>query len=204
MSQWNSYHFEKQKQLLKPSYTLNFAIDYLHQKKEQLVNYTAYDLGCGIGIDTLYMLKNGMQVISTDIDPAVGIAIEQQVELLKSSGNFIKWQFREQSFENLSLQPAQIINACFSLPFCKSAYFSSCWKTIASSIVPGGIFCGHLFGVNDGWNCDPDMTFHSQKQIAELLKGFDTLLLDEQEYDGNDITGNAKHWHVFHIVAAKH
>ncbi len=204
MNQWHNYHSNKQQQLLKPSYTLNFAVNYLLQKKNPLSNYTAYDLGSGIGIDTLYMLKNGMQVTSIDIDPTVGAAIKQQVQQLKLPDNFVKWQFRELSFEKLSLQPTQIINACFSLPFCKPTYFSSCWSTIKDSLSSGGIFCGHLFGANDDWKYNPDMTFHSREQISELLQGFDIILLDEEEYDKDDITGNSKHWHVFHIVATKH
>jgi hypothetical protein len=47
------------------------------------------------------------------------------------------------------------------------------------------------------------MTFHTREEVVALLDGFDIRRLDEQDEDGEAVSG-PKHWHVFHVVASRH
>jgi len=47
------------------------------------------------------------------------------------------------------------------------------------------------------------MTFVSRDEALVLLQGLDLEMFDEEEADGVTPRGNAKHWHIFHIVARK-
>ena len=47
------------------------------------------------------------------------------------------------------------------------------------------------------------MTFHTRADVEALLEGFEIEHLEEEEDDSVTPRGEAKHWHVFHIVARK-
>ena len=47
------------------------------------------------------------------------------------------------------------------------------------------------------------MTFVSREEALALLQGLDLEMFEEEEADGVTPRGNAKHWHIFHIVARK-
>lgn len=69
------------------------------------------------------------------------------------------------------------------------------------SIVPGGRFSGQLFGDRDGWVGTRELTFQTRAEAEALLEGFELERFDEVEEDGQTATGNAKHWHIFHVIA---
>ena len=47
------------------------------------------------------------------------------------------------------------------------------------------------------------MTFVGRDEALALLDGFELEMFEEEEADGTTPRGNAKHWHIFHIVARK-
>jgi tellurite methyltransferase len=47
------------------------------------------------------------------------------------------------------------------------------------------------------------MTFVDRDEALALLDGFELELFEEEEADSVTPRGNAKHWHIFHIVALK-
>jgi len=47
------------------------------------------------------------------------------------------------------------------------------------------------------------MTFHNRTEVESLLAGFEVERLDEEEDDSVTPRGEAKHWHIFHIVARR-
>jgi tellurite methyltransferase len=49
----------------------------------------------------------------------------------------------------------------------------------------------------------PGMTFVGRDEALALLDGFELEMFEEEEADGVTPRGNAKHWHIFHIVARK-
>lgn len=110
---------------------------------------------------------------------------------------------RLDGFESMALPPASLVNASFALPFCPPEHFRAAWDEILAAIEPGGRFAGQLFGDRDSWAALPDRSHQTREQVQELLGGLKLERFDEEERDGGDCTGAAKHWHVFHIIAQK-
>jgi SAM-dependent methyltransferase len=158
----------------------------------------AVDLGCGTGRDTLELLRRGWRVVAVDAEPAA-------IDALRSHPDAVEHESALETvvaqFDEVALPRAELVNASVALPFCRPPVFGAVWAAVCSSLRPGGRFCGHLFGDRDGWAPAPDMTFHSQTGVEALLDGFEIERLDEVEEDGRTAVGDAKHWHVFHVVA---
>ena len=77
------------------------------------------------------------------------------------------------------------------------------WNKITSSIIIGGIFCGQLFGNEDGWASNQNMTFHNRESLDDLFKDFRIHFLHEENSISNTSSGEEKNWHVFDLVAEK-
>ncbi|MFG0251484.1 MAG: class I SAM-dependent methyltransferase, partial [Phycisphaerales bacterium JB038] len=92
----------------------------------------------------------------------------------------------------------------FSLPFCPESEFEDIWWRLRDSLKPGGVLAFQLFGDRDGWaNCPEhadDACFHSRAQVERFLEGTERLFDDEVEKDGHTALGEAKYWHVFHLI----
>ena len=166
----------------------------------------AIDLGCGEGRDVPPLLAAGYRVLAIDshTEAATRIAERTDIEL----ANRAHLTVQTASFEALTLPPAALINASFSLPFCPPTHFAALWGQIVQSLACGysreggaGYFCGQLFGDDDDWAALPDRTHHTRAQVVDLLSEFDVISLLEERKDGQLFDGAAKHWHVFHIVA---
>ena len=159
----------------------------------------AVDLGCGSGRDTLELLRRGWRVVAVDAEPAA-------IELLlghPDAASRDRLQTVVARVADAEWPEAELVNASFSLPFCRPDEFERTWTRIVASLGPGGCFCGQLFGERDGWAPADDMTFHSRAEVEELVAGLDVERLDELEEDGRTAVGDAKHWHLFHLVARK-
>jgi len=155
----------------------------------------AVDLGCGAGRDTVELLRRGWRVIAIDGD-AGGI------ELLRERvGAEPRLQAEVMRIEDARWPPVELVNAGFSLPFCERAAFPHVWDRIVGSLRPGGRFAGHLLGPHDSWA--ERTTTHARADVEALLAPFAVERLDEVEHDGQTVTGTAKHWHVFHLVAER-
>lgn len=159
----------------------------------------AVDPGCGAGRDALALLAAGWRVYALDADPEALarvralVPVERRDRLTLVLGRF----------EAAALPPSALVNAGFALPFCVPGLFAALWRAISASLRPGGIFCGHLFGVRDTWAVNQGMTFHTRPEVEALLAGWDVLDLQEREYDGLPALGPGKHWHLFHVVARR-
>ncbi len=101
--------------------------------------------------------------------------------------------------EGLSLPPADLVYASFSLPFCDPAEFPTLWATIRQAVVPGGHLAGVLFGDRDEWAGKRPMSFHTMRQVRALLRGYRVELLRESEEEGRSFEG-PKHWHFFDFI----
>jgi tellurite methyltransferase len=77
------------------------------------------------------------------------------------------------------------------------------WERIGARLRPGGRFAGQLYGDRDDWADRPGMTHLDRAEIEALLAGWTVELLDEEESDGVTPRGTPKHWHIFHVVAAR-
>ncbi len=172
----------------------------------------AVDLGCGTGRDTLEALRRGWRVLAID-------AQEEAVERLRQHDDAVVASDRLQAlvadFESARWPAADLVNASYALPFCPPEGFGALWNRIASSLASGGRFSGQLFGDHDewatcpprsdgDWSSPPAMTFHTRTEVDELLHDFEVEQLVEIDEDGATAVGDAKHWHLFHVVARKH
>ncbi|TFD53351.1 class I SAM-dependent methyltransferase [Cryobacterium frigoriphilum] len=171
--------------------------------RDPAVPGTAIDLGCGGGIETRYLLQNGWRVHAIDADPASA----GRVRVGLSDTQLGRLSFRSARFEELADSPeglpaADLVNACFSLPFCAPESFPALWAQICAALRPGAGFSGELFGPHDSWAGRPDMNFHSRAEVDELLGGLHVHSLIEDDRLGFSAFGR-RHWHVFHIVARR-
>ena len=100
----------------------------------------AIDLGCGAGRDTIYLIKNGWNVLAIDKEETKGLIEE------KLNENELKnFRFSLQNFQNVELEKNNLIVSNFSIPFCGKKYFKEFWNKIEESIEKGRIFCWELF-----------------------------------------------------------
>ena len=155
------------------------------------------DLGCGQGRDTFAMLKRGWRVLAIDAEPE---AIER---LRARAGDEPRLETRVASFAEAQWPEADLVNAGYALPFCPPAEFDGLWERLVASVRPGGRFSGQLFGDRDEWAGDDQLTFVSRDRALQLLEPFQLERFDEEDEDGKTALGDAKHWHVFHVVARR-
>ena len=156
----------------------------------------AVDLGCGEGTDALALADRGWSVLAVDNEPA-GLASLRARIPATSEGRI---RIVCATFADISLPPAHLIHAGFSLPFCSPRQFPAEWNQIRRALLPGGIFAGQLFGTHDSWAGDPSMTFQDRSEVNRLLDGLEILELHETERDGEAYSG-PKHWHTYDILA---
>jgi SAM-dependent methyltransferase len=148
------------------------------------------------------MLRRGWTVLAIDREAE---GIERLCMSITDEQMQLRLVTRVIAFEKISdLPECDFVNASFSLPFCAPACFDALWQCVVRSLRPRGRFAGTLFGVHDSWAAtERMMTFHMRRQVDELLQPFLIEDFIEDERDGKTATGEAKHWHVFHIVARK-
>lgn len=97
----------------------------------------AIDLGCGAGRDTIYLIKNGWNVLSIDKEDT-----EQIISSKLDDEEIKRFRFVSQNFENIKLEKTKLLVANFSIPFCKKDYFNKFWNKIVDSIIKERLFCG--------------------------------------------------------------
>lgn len=100
----------------------------------------AVDLGCGTGRDTVYLIKNGWDVLSIDREDTKEIISSKLDEK-----EIKRFRFSIQNFENIELDTNNLLVANFSIPFCDKNYFYDFWNKITNSISKERIFCWKFF-----------------------------------------------------------
>lgn len=162
------------------------------------------DMGCGAGMDSLYFIKAGHDVIAIDREIGVIEALKEQLEEpLKHRLEIIKADFMEQA-----IPCADILYASYSLPFCPPQQFDGFWSKLEKSINPNGIIAATFFGTNDDWFKNSEhITFHERESLVKLFKGYEIKNFYEEEFEDTFVsregTIESKHWHVFEIIAQR-
>ena len=193
---WSEYYANHTES--KPALTLLAGLKYFNRKKLQFPK-KSIDIGCGQGTDVAELLREGWDVIAVDKE-----AEAEQILLNKFSEFHGKKLITQvQKMENIIIPPITLVNASLSLPFCNPNNFPQLWNKITSSIIIGGIFCGQLFGNEDGWASNESMTFHHRKSLDDLFKNFRIHFLHEENSISNTSSGEEKNWHIFDLVAEK-
>lgn len=178
--------------------TLLHALDLFSNDPSDRTRF-AVDLGCGEGRDTAELLRARWRVHAIDGHPDGISRLVHRSDLV--STQHLSMQLA--AFEAVELPRCDLLNASFSLPFCDPSQFDALWDRITDAIEPGGRFSGQLFGNRDSWASIPDRSHHTRDQVEAFLKPFSIEMLKEEEREGQDCSGESKHWHVFHIVARK-
>ena len=157
----------------------------------------AVDLGCGDGRDVIEMLRRGWRVVAVDAEPE---ALKQlQARPLPEGHELTPILSR---FEQVPLPiDVRLVNSSFAMPLCEPAAFHQLWERIREALPVGGRFSGQWYGPRDSWVGRPGMTFISRDEAMAMLDGLALEMFEEEEADGVTPRGNAKHWHIFHIVA---
>jgi tellurite methyltransferase len=158
----------------------------------------AVDLGCGDGRDTVELLRRGWNVVAIDGEAE---AIARLRARVGDQGERLETAVAR--FEEASWPDAALVNSSFALPFCAPEAFEAVWSRVRASLVSGGRFSGQLFGDRDGWVGSRELTFHSHDEAKALFEGFELERFDEIEEDGETALGDAKHWHIFHVIARR-
>ena len=182
-----------------PKATLLVALKLFEDENYSNVEKDAIDVGCGHGPDTIELLKRGWNVLAIDRE-------ETGLEIIRNSIN-PEWtkslELQKSSFEDMKLKSVNLINASLSLPFCRPEHFKKLWNEIDTSIITGGRFAGHFFGMRDSWAEYENMIFHDQSDIEGLFQHYKIEHFVEKEYDGFQAGGVPKHWHIYEVVAKK-
>ena len=159
----------------------------------------AIELGCGAGRDSVYLIKNGWEVIGIDREDTKQIIIEKLNEK-----EIDKFTFIQSEFENVNLEKNKLVVANYSIPFCNKNKFNELWHKVISSIEKNGHFVGNFFGKNDSWNKrDSELVFLEKIEVEKLFKDFEILKIEEEEKDAKTGLGIMKHWHTYTIIARK-
>jgi len=196
-----------------PRETLLIALE-LHEREAAVHTREpfAVDLGCGTGRDTAELLRRGWRVLAIDSEPA---GVERLVRRASDSGEAVlRLETQVAGFEDATWPAADLVNSSYALPFCPPDAFAALWDRIVRSLMPGGRFAGQLFGdrdewawpsssIADEWGSPTGLSFHSREDVRLLLRDLHVEHFVEVDEDGTTAVGDAKHWHLFHIVARK-
>ena len=182
-----------------PRDTLLQAITAFDRELSPDADRLALDLGCGEGRDTLELLKRGWRVVAIEpcqdgIDRLLARIDRDQAERL---------EVRVATIEQADLPRAQLVNASYCIPFFDPDRFDEVWARMVSAIAPGGRFAGQFFGDRDDWALIRGRNHHTRVQVDCLLSDLEVEHLEEVEKDEQDVFGNPKHSHAFHVVARR-
>lgn len=159
----------------------------------------AVDLGCGAGIETGALLRDGWRVHAVDslADEPTRVAAAVPAPLAANLSVEVS------PFERLrTLPPADLCLASYSLPFLNPSAFRDFWQLIRTALLPGGFLAVNLFGDRDSWAGIPDWNFHTEADARELFAGLQILAFEVYDADGQSFRG-PKHWHIFDVIARR-
>jgi SAM-dependent methyltransferase len=177
-----------------PRPTLLRALEGLAQ--EGITSGRAVDLGCGVGRDTLELLRWGWQVTAVDSEPEAlaRLAAEAQARGLPAPELVVA------TFEAASIPTCNLVNSSFALFFCDPAAFPKLWQRIRRALVPGGRFAGQLLGPADSWAQRSGVTIHDRAELSAVLAGYAVEWLEREQADTVTPRGEAKRWDIWHLV----
>ena len=159
---------------------------------------TAIELGFGAGTDSLELLRRKWKVLAIDGQDSAAAYLNRRVpsEFRGSLTCLVA------PMEEVDLPAAGLIYASYALPFCQPKKFPALWSNIRNAVSPGGHFAGQLFGEDDEWSGEGEMTFHTAAQVRRMSEGFKIELFRETVEEGMSFAG-PKHWHVFDVILGR-
>lgn len=156
----------------------------------------AVDIGCGVGAASLFLAKLGFRVIALDQQRRALEILASRIE----DGMAI--ELVEADMLEFELPAADVIVSGFSLFFLDQAGLAAYWPKVVAALVPGGLFAGQFLGPHDEW-ASQGHALVDRETLEAMLSPFELLHFEEVDREGFTSVGDAKHWHVFHVVARK-
>lgn len=153
----------------------------------------AVDLGAGGGRDAVELLRRGWRVLAVDPAP-------EAAEALQALHGAERLEVLTAVMEDAAWPAADLVNASFCLPKVVPDRFDEFWARLVSSLAPAGRFAGQLYGDRDSW-AGSGLTVHTEAEARARLDGLTVELFEVEEEDSVTPRGEAKHWHIFHMVA---
>jgi SAM-dependent methyltransferase len=189
---WRAYYAKAG--LGPPRPTLLHALDRL--AADRIPRGHAVDLGCGVGRDTLELLRRGWHVTAIDQeqDALDGLLAEATARGLPGPEPV------RSRFEMVDLPPCHLVNASFALFFCPPDAFAELWRRVRAALMPGGRFAGQLLGPEDSWAAKREVTAHGPAELTAMLSGWAVERLEREETDSITPRGEAKRWDIWHLV----
>ena len=105
----------------KPNYTVKSFI------KLNVKHGNAIELGCGAGRDTVYLIKNGWNVLAIDRED-----VKFRIEAKLTKEKMKKYNFLKQKFEDVKIEKNN---------------FKELWNKIKNGILKGGYFVGNFLEI---------------------------------------------------------
>lgn len=159
----------------------------------------AVDLGCGIGRDTLPLLRAGWRVLAVDREAQ---AIAGLAERAAAQRLGLGLTTRIAAIEDVAIPPCDLVVASFSL-FGLGEALDRVWSRITAALCPGGRFAGQFLGPEDSWAGRPGMAVVDRRRLAAMLAAWHVELFAEERSPAVTPAGEAKHWHLWHVVARR-
>ncbi|MBX7144496.1 MAG: hypothetical protein K1X79_08615 [Oligoflexia bacterium] len=194
---WTQYYLNREK-FKQPSPLLEVAIRHLPRHGTKC----ALDLGSGNGNDSLFLLKQGFCVHAFDAQRAA-IARLKRVTPKRFKSHLKTRVIRFEDIRRPDLPELSIVNASLSIFYSRRSSFGQLWRNLSYKLHTGGIFCGQFIGPHDSWAPKVGMTALARNELLRILNESQIIELTENENDSGMLAGNAKHWHIFHVIACK-
>ncbi len=177
-----------------PRATTRFALEAF--AREGRADLFALDLGCGGGRDALAILEAGHRVLAVDRSPEAGAELEGRIPAQLRG----KLEFRLADLAHFAPPPCDFVNASFVLFALEEGDFRALWERIRTALRPGGRFAGHLLGPGDSWVVEGRRWGVDRAMIDRLAGDWVIEHLDEERCRSVTPRGEAKRWHVWHLV----
>jgi SAM-dependent methyltransferase len=190
-SPWTDYYEKTEGR--PPRLTLLFALDRFAAPG------FAVDLGSGDGRDTIALLRRGWSVLAIDSEPLAIERLTARTDLPPAR----RLETLVARFEKAHWPQADLVNASFSLFFCEAGAFAPLWWKLVASLKPGGRFAGQLLGERDSWAGRHHVVVHDRAALAALSAGLIVEMNESEETESVTPRGEAKHWHLHHLVLRK-
>jgi len=158
----------------------------------------AIDLGCGSGVETREIAKNGFSIVAVDVN--------KDVKKYFSKEDLKNIKLKIQSIENFRFVKCDFVFAKSSLVFLSPGKFYKVLENIKKSLKPGGIFAARLWGKKDSDNRsgkNHKCTFVSMDKLKNTFLGYKFLEIVEHEEDKFGADGRMKHWDFIDVIIQK-
>lgn len=166
-------------------------------EKENIEIKTAYDIGCGPGNESNYIIEKGIQLNAFDYNKECLDLIEERFPNLKTS---TKFKFVHTKIENIDWQPVDLIVSIKVLSFLKKDDFFKTLEKLKNAVNNKGVVVLNFFGEEDDWQ---ELSLVTKDKIEEIFKEFNFLHFEETVSKQSIVSGGFKKGHIIELIAQK-